>query len=92
MPTGRRGLPTTNTGLSIEPDLLKRAKKEAKRKRMSFSAYVCQLLADDLVMATLPDTDHDRLAVLESHVAEMRAQFGRKPRANAASPPASAPQ
>lgn len=86
MPTGRRGTLTKNTGLSIEPDLLDWAKKEAKRRKMSVSAYVSLKLDEDRQAekaekktARTGVSVEERLSALEQRVAEQPGKYGTKP-------------
>jgi hypothetical protein len=75
--TGSRriGPSTKNTGLSIDPVLLKRGKKEAARRRQSFSAYIQSLLASDLGL----DDDSERsIRALEQRLRRLEEERSRE--------------
>jgi hypothetical protein len=70
---------TATQGISIDPELLARAKAHAEVRRMSFSAYVQDLVAKDLGDAPRDAVD-DRIRVMEMQIHELAASFGRTDR------------
>lgn len=53
----------TTYGLNLETDLIKKGGAQAKARRQSFSAYVNQLISDDLTCEVSANKSHDDVAM-----------------------------